>query len=179
MVENVCRTCGVKFKPSHNTTYYCSDDHTPYKNKLMGWDVWRSMYKRCYDPKTNGYDKYGAKGITVDERWRNYKDFVSDMGLRPTAKHQLDRIDPTLGYSKENCRWVTTKENARSRRTTKLIIYKGVAKPITTWAEELGFADSTFAARIKLWGLERAFETPRGPSGPKRKLSAMGVTTNG
>jgi len=50
-----------------------------------------------------------------DEWLGNFWKFYEDMGKRPTKKHQIDRINNNKGYSKDNCRWVTAKENARNR----------------------------------------------------------------
>lgn len=81
------------------------------------YTVWQAMRQRCYDINTNSYEYYGGRGITVCERWRNsYHSFVADMGERPTAKHQLDRVDPDGNYEPSNCRWVTTKEQANNKR---------------------------------------------------------------
>lgn len=135
---------------------------------LLAYNVWRSMHKRCNDPKTNGYKNYGEKGIKVCKTWDTYEQFISDMGPRPSPKHHLDRIDSSGNYEKGNCQWITAKENERKKSTTRLIEWKDEIKTLTEWAEELELASSTFAARLRNWGIEKAFTTPRGPSGPKR-----------
>lgn len=134
----------------------------------MGHGVWRSMHKRCSDPKTNAYHRYGGRGITVCSEWDDFFQFHKDMGFRPSLKHQLDRIDNDKGYSKDNCQWLTVIENAWKREETNLIERNGEIKPMSIWAKELGFAMSTFTTRIKNWGLEEAFTRPHGPTGPKR-----------
>jgi predicted DNA-binding protein (UPF0251 family) len=91
------------------------------------------MRDRCLNPNNTAYQKwYGAKGITVCERWlkRNpigtnkgwapgFQAFVEDMGPKPTPKHQLDRIDPAKSYEPSNCRWVTTSEQASNKKPYK------------------------------------------------------------
>ncbi len=47
----------------------------------------------------------------MSESWLDFVNFYKDMGDRPSKNMQLDRIDNNKGYSKENCRWVTAKEN--------------------------------------------------------------------
>ena len=79
---------------------------------------WRNMRSRCENPNNPRYKDYGARGITVCERWHSFENYWADMG--PTYKEglQIDRINNDLGYSKENCRWVPRKINMRNRRNT-------------------------------------------------------------
>jgi hypothetical protein len=135
----------------------------------MAYNVWRSMHKRCKDPRTNGYRNYGGRGISVCNRWNTYEYFISDMGSRPSPKHQLDRIDNNGNYEPSNCRWVTASENERNKPRTKLIEWEGQIKTAKEWSNELGFAHSTFVNRLKNWGIEKAFTEPHGPTGPKKR----------
>lgn len=80
------------------------------------YNAWREMKKRCYQKTYQHYDRYGARGITVCEEWReDFLAFYKDMGEPPTQEHQLDRIDNNGNYNKKNCRWVTRQENCRNR----------------------------------------------------------------
>jgi len=78
--------------------------------------TWMSMKARCYDNRTRSYEHYGGRGITVCERWRkSYHNFIADMGEKPDG-HTLDRIDNEKGYSPDNCKWSTPKEQAQNKR---------------------------------------------------------------
>ena len=80
------------------------------------YKAYHSMLKRCSDPKLHNSHRYAGRGITVSEDWLIcFENFYRDMGDKPSPSHQLDRIDNDLGYSADNCRWVTPKENARNR----------------------------------------------------------------
>lgn len=73
------------------------------------------MIARCFDRKNNRFQRYGARGITVCERWRKFENFLADMGERPAGK-TLDRYPDNLGnYEPGNCRWATPKEQAANR----------------------------------------------------------------
>lgn len=77
---------------------------------------WQAMKRRCLNKGYRNYKRYGGRGITVCERWRtSFDDFLADMGRKPTPKHQIDRIDNDKGYSPDNCRWATPKENCQNK----------------------------------------------------------------
>lgn len=74
------------------------------------------MRDRVYGAHEKNRKCYASKGIEVCRSWmESFENFFSDMGPPPSAKHQLDRIDNSKGYSKENCRWATPSENRRNR----------------------------------------------------------------
>ena len=79
---------------------------------------WNSMKSRCENPKATAYERYGGAGIKVCRRWQKFENFLEDMGERPDGK-TLDRINNLKGYSKENCRWATIKEQQNNRKNVK------------------------------------------------------------
>lgn len=88
------------------------------------YNSWLNMRRRCYDEKNNRYKYYGAKGVTVCERWKNsFENFLEDMGKAPDGC-SIERINLEEGYNKNNCKWATVKEQANNK-TNNILISKG------------------------------------------------------
>lgn len=134
------------------------------KSKTKEYSIWINMKRRCFDPKNTGYQYYGAKGITVCDRWlgkKGFINFLSDMGECPTPNHSIDRINVNGNYCPENTRWATLEEQARNRTDNRFITYKGKTQTLVEWTEELGIRFATLAGRLnKGWSVEKTFETP-------------------
>lgn len=119
------------------------------------------MVARCTKPSNCNWKRYGARGITVCERWMKYENFLADMGERPSVKHSIERIDNSGHYEPGNCRWATAKEQANNRRDTVRLTYKGETKCLTTWAAELGYSQGCLKYRLKNgWTVEKTLSTP-------------------
>jgi len=83
------------------------------------YNSWRGMKERCGNPNHKDYLAYGGRGIFYEPRWKKYNNFVADMGIRPEGC-TLERIDNQLGYTKANCRWATSKDQAHNKPNTVL-----------------------------------------------------------
>lgn len=118
---------------------------------------WRAMIGRTTDPNNANYANYGARGVTVCDRWRDFSAFYSDMheGFEPHL--ELDRIQVDGDYGPENCRWVTRTQNQRNKRTNTRIEFGGRLLIVEEWAELLGVKSNTISARLyRGWTPERA-----------------------
>jgi len=76
---------------------------------------WYAMFFRCTNPKDPNYHNYGGRGIFVCERWKDFRNFLADMGERPQGK-TLDRKENDGNYEPGNCRWATPREQAENKR---------------------------------------------------------------
>lgn len=137
-------------------------------SRLREYQTWKHMLQRCYDESARGYVSYGARGVTVCDKWRNsFAEFLADMGTATTPKHTLDRIDSTKGYSPENCRWATMKEQQNNKTNNTLITFNGKTMNVKQWSEHLGISRANIHYRLKAkWPLEKVFSSgifgPRG-----------------
>jgi hypothetical protein len=108
-----CRECANK--RFHDKFINPPDKPFKYRGNPTN-NTWRAMIQRCTNPTNNRYYCYGARGIKVCDRWlESFKNFLDDMGERPQG-YQLDRIETNGNYEPSNCRWVTPKENCKTRR---------------------------------------------------------------
>ena len=131
------------------------------------YDAWVQMRARCTNPSGGRFDKYQARGIVVCARWgASFEVFLKDMGLPPSPKHSLDRIDNDGNYEPGNCRWATPKEQARNKRGLRIVHYCGRDMPLSEALEVAGnlVAYGTAWCRIEVYGLAvaAAIETPPG-----------------
>ena len=121
---------------------------------LSEYRTWEGIKRRCYNKNEPGYLDYGARGITMSDEWRDsFKAFYRDMGSKPSPEHTIDRKNNNKGYSKENCRWATKKEQAENRSTSLFYIRDGVARTLKAWCEILDLNYQTVYARIKRQGM--------------------------
>lgn len=113
------------------------------------YSTWCDMVQRCHNPSCPGYERYGARGIIVCDRWRlSYDDFVEDMGFRPIGL-TIDRIENNGNYEPDNCRWATPHEQSRNTSRTILLTFLGETKLAVDWADQLKIPRNTVMQRIE------------------------------
>lgn len=124
------------------------------------------MNARCSKIDHPYYNRYGGRGISVCEEWKN--DFISfqnwAIATGYTENLTIDRIDFNGNYNPTNCRWATQKEQQNNKSNNKFITYNGKTQTIAEWADEFGINKSTLHARLKYqnWSIEKALLNNRG-----------------
>ncbi len=110
---------------------------------------WAGLRSRCLNPNSPKFRIYGGRGIKVCERWDEFKNFISDMGQKPTPDHTIERVDRNGNYEPSNCVWATPKAQARNRSTNHILTVNGVSKTMVLWSEQSGIKLKTLAQRIR------------------------------
>jgi hypothetical protein len=120
--------------------------------------VWHGMINRCHNPNDSRYHKYGGRGITVCDEWRNdFAAFLAHVGPRPPDKDTIGRINGLRGYEPNNVRWETYDEQNINR--SNVILIDGV--PLAVLAKQHGIDPRNAAKRWRRgWPLEKILTTP-------------------
>lgn len=113
--------------------------------------TWVSIIARCNYPSASGYALYGGRGIQVADEWTGrggFPKFLACVGLKPSPKHELDRIDNNGNYEPGNVRWVTRQVNSRNKRTCRYLTINGETKTVKDWSEISSTGYRTILARL-------------------------------
>lgn len=128
--------------------YWCNNHQGSLRSRNKSTHAsWAGMISRCTNPKNASYESYGGRGITVCEEWLTFEGFLADMGAKP-AGLTLERINVNIGYSKQNCSWVTPADQNRNKQYHKMVTYGGATKPLFRWVGELGLNYYTVHSRL-------------------------------
>jgi hypothetical protein len=187
-----CAVCGVLFQPrkdrNRNCSQACGWTHAGGKprhgmSQTPEYNTWVHIKRRCENPNTPFYHRYGGRGIKLCERWQVFENFFADMGLRPAHCSSIDRINNDGDYEPGNCRWATTKEQSRNTSANVRITVDGKQVGVTDLAERLGVDAKMVQQRVRhglaeKWDLDRLFTPPPPPGecrrGHKKRMGQSG-----
>lgn len=131
------------------------------KRKTRLYRIWANIKTRCLNPNDPHFERYGARGITVCDEWKDNFQAFYDWSISHGYADNLtiDRKDNNAEYSPDNCRWATVAEQNRNKRTVKLITYKGETKTIPEWTKQLKLGKETIRERLQRgWSQAEAIE---------------------
>ena len=175
------RSCGclqAERRGSGSITHGATRSRVLGERQRPEYTAWQEIKKRCTLPTNKRFARYGGRGINLCARWQDSSSFLADMGPKPSRAHTIDRIDNDGGYwcgrveclecgpagRVPNCRWATPKEQARNRRTSRVLEFRGKRRCVAEWAEVLGVDQGIINSRLSAgWPVERVLtEVPRG-----------------
>lgn len=148
---------------------YMREIKTTHGNSKIGvitpeYRAWANMKDRCDNPNNKSYKDYGGIGVTYCERWAKFENFISDVGLRPSHRHSLDRYpNPDGNYEPINFRWATQKQQNRNKRkgNNTVLTFNGVSHCLSEWVEITGLTRNAISGRLrKKWSLDKVLTTP-------------------
>ena len=127
------------------------------------YEIWTSMKQRCGNKNHQFYHHYGGRGITVCDRWLDsFENFFLDLGPKTAKGYSLERVNNNLGYTPENCKWATQREQTNNRRVTVFITARGKTMSQAEWARELGVIPETLGYRRRHgWTDDQIINIPR------------------
>ena len=141
-----CDNCGNGRKRRNANGYYGTPIYTRYMEILS-----RLKHNAHY------------KEVKMCDEWLNdfmkFYEWSMENGYRENLT--IDRIDNTKGYSPDNCRWATLKEQANNRTNNFIIEYNGEIHTVHEWAIITGISSENIRNRIKNfgWTTEKALNT--------------------
>lgn len=126
------------------------------KSKI--YSVWRAMKARCSNPNDKYFKNYGGRGIYVCDEWKHdfakFKEWALNSGYKEGLS--IDRIDNSFGYSPENCRWATRREQQQNTRNNVFLTLNGKKLCIAEAARQLNVHYETMRHWIKKYGPDKA-----------------------
>ncbi len=142
---------GLKQESCKECRDNCQTTHGMSGTKI--YSIWQMMIQRCENPKNKKFHIYGGKGITVDDKWKTFKGFFSEMGDTYRDGLSIDRKDSGLGYNVSNCRWIPLGRNSSETSKRRPVVQMTKRfKPVKTWesakyaADELGLTAAHITA---------------------------------
>jgi hypothetical protein len=165
-VRKVVRLCGILHGSSTSCGCYRRElsslrIKTHGESRTPLYRKWCHLFDRCKGFKERDRKNYTDKGIEVCERWMSYENFKADMGYPPKGKNTIDRIDNSKGYSPDNCRWASSREQCNNKTNNVVITYQGRSDTVANWGRHLGVCSKALMYRLKRgWSVEDAFNTP-------------------
>ena len=146
------QSCGCLER--ENKEHFADHTRTHGMTKSRLYSVWCGMKDRCFNPNTEHYDRYGGRGISMCDEWRNsfesFRDWAYANGYKDTltGKDQsIDRIDVSKDYCPNNCRWVNQSQQMRNKERSMFVQFNGEKLHIIDFCQANGITYPHFVFR--------------------------------
>lgn len=134
------KSCGCLEKENRKSLHERKRTHGMTETRL--YSVWCGIKDRCYNSKTEHFDRYGGRGITMCDEWKHsfelFQEWAYSAGYNDklSGKEQsIDRIDVNGNYCPQNCRWVNQTRQMRNTAKAVYVLYNGDNIPILDFCE--------------------------------------------
>jgi hypothetical protein len=162
VVDGTIVSCGCYAKEvrsinsiKHGDSQKSSKYHRIYK-------IYQGMIRRCYQPNSDRYYRYGARGITICKEWLddyvNFRTWALSHGYSDSLT--IDRINNDGNYEPSNCRWATNEQQANNKskyyqkhKPKKSWTIGSITKSIDDWCSEYGLSVPMVMYRVKTKGM--------------------------
>lgn len=135
LISGAVKSCGCLKKQQDKINLTANHSHKQSGTRL--YKIWQNMKKRCSNIHDTRYERYGGRGISVCNEWKNsfqnFYDWAMDNGYDDSLT--IDRINNDGNYCPENCRWATIKEQCENRSTTIKITIGNATKSLIEWCK--------------------------------------------
>lgn len=138
--KGAAQSCGCRHKEIMST-------HR--RSHTTEWRAWRDMLGRCRNPTHASYANYGGRGIAVCPEWYDFSRFFEDVGLRPTGRYSLERLNNNLGYFPANVVWATQEQQMNNTRQNVVISVFGDPMTLTEAARHHDVPTTTLKGRLE------------------------------
>ena len=182
---NICTVATSDLRSGHTASCGCYQKEcaseakkTHGKSKERLYNIYKNMHKRCDDPSCGHYKWYGGKGISVCHEWSGDNGVAAffEWALNNGYSDELtiDRIDGNKGYSPDNCRWATRKQQSNNIKSNVILTYNGKDYTLSELAEYAKMPRGTLRTRIFKLGMEvkNAVEKPINAKSRNRRAKA-------
>lgn len=149
MMTGHIKSCGcMKGNPTHG------------KRHTRLYIIWTGMKARCYNENSIEYKRYGFRGISICEEWKNNFEAFYDWAVENGYEEKLtiDRIDVNGNYEPSNCRWSTTLEQGCNKRNNHFLTVDGETKILSQWEREFNIHSSTMSNWLRRHGEQYAID---------------------
>lgn len=150
------KSCGCLARDKARVTCISRTKHGQSKRSSTTklYTSWANMKQRCNNSSRSDSMWYHDKGIKVCEKWMSFDGFIDDMSESYFDGASLDRVDNSLGYFKENCRWIDFSKQSRNRTDNRILVIDGVEICMADAAEKYNINYNTLRSRVYKLGMD-------------------------